>query len=122
MLLAFFLLLTGVQLEADARVRGRVIDVNIRFINDGPPFWLRFPTTQLYEMELSPGGLRWSDDRVFAKGQARRAMGPGTWRLRERWILPPTIEPGEYTLRIWFVNYGEPRLETAVPITISPPR
>lgn len=122
MILAFLLLLAGVHLEADARVRGRVIDLNIRFSNEGQPCWLQFPTTQLYEMELNPGGLRWSDDSVFAKVKARRAMGPGTWRLRERWILPPTIQPGDYTLRIWFMNDGEPRIETTAPITIQPPR
>lgn len=122
MLLAFLLLMfPGVRLEGEATVHGRVVDVRFRLVNQGAPFTLSFPTLQLYDMELTPGGLRWSDDRMFGQGQARRAIGPGTWRLRERWILPPTIEPGEYTLRVWFTHRGPP-LEFSTPITIGAPR
>jgi hypothetical protein len=45
-------------------------------------------------------------------------MEPGVWRLRHRWILPPTIEPGEYKLRLWFDNTASPKLEAIIP----PPR
>ncbi len=122
MLLAMTLLLTGVYVEAEAKVRGRVVDLKIRLVNEGAPFYLHFPSVQMYDLELQPGGLRWSDDRVFSSALARRAIGSGVWDLRERWVLPPVIEPGEYKLRVWFTHRGGPPLETTIPIAIPPPR
>ncbi len=121
MLLALALLFSGAYLEADARLNGRILDINIRFINEGAPFTLDFRSQKLYDFEIQPANLRWSDNRVFGRGRARRAMGPGVWRLRDRWILPPTIEPGEYKLRVWFDNTAGPKLETIIPLTIPPP-
>jgi hypothetical protein len=122
MLLALAFLFAGVYLEADAKVNGRILDVNIRFVNEGGPFYLEFHSPKLYDLDLEPGNLRWSDGRVFHRGRARRAMGPGVWHLRERWILPPTIQPGDYKLRVWFNNATGPKLETTIPITIRAPR
>ncbi len=38
MLLALAFLFAGVYLEADAKVNARILDVNIRFVNEGGPF------------------------------------------------------------------------------------
>jgi hypothetical protein len=75
MLLALAFLLAGVHLEADAKVRGRVLDVNIRLVNEGAPFTMNFPSMQIYDMELTPGEVRWSDDRMFAQVLCERRIG-----------------------------------------------
>lgn len=121
MLLALAFLLGGVALEADLKVNGRIVDVMMRVKNPGGMYTMEFPTAQLYELELTPGGMRWSDDRMFAQGRQRRVIPPGVSRFRERWILPPTIKPGDYRLKIWFKHEGPP-LEAEVPLTIGKPR
>jgi len=121
MLLALAFLLAGVELEAEAKVRGRTLDVNIRVVNEGAPFTMIFPSMQIYDMELAPGELRWSGDRMFAQVLCERRIPSGAWRMRERWRLPPTIKPGGYKLRVWLTHQGTP-LETTVDITIPEPR
>jgi hypothetical protein len=123
MLLALALVLAaGVHIEANAKVNGRIVDVRVRLVNEGPPLTLVFPDAQIYDFELHPLKLRWSDDRMFSKGISERRFPSGVREFRDRWILPPTIEPGDYTLRIWLTNRGGPALATSLPITIAPPR